>query len=137
MWPPSPTRTPSSSNGVPGSPSRGRKLEASRRHAVHWRLDARAVQAHRSSARAIYAARTLTKGTLVTLSGLLQVATDDPDLRQALDQALQLPALGGDLIAPASLRPLLVAALAGAVSAADSTRPPVTLAVTATAHAAG
>jgi transcription-repair coupling factor (superfamily II helicase) len=84
----------------------------------------------------------------VTLSGLLQVVTDDPDLRQALDQAIELPALGGDLIAPASLRPLLVAALAGAVSQAgtvspagtvrpaDTARPPVTLAVTATAREA-
>jgi transcription-repair coupling factor (superfamily II helicase) len=102
----------------------------------------------------------------VTISGLLQVVTDDPDLRQALDQAVRLPTLGGDLIAPASLRPLLVAALAGTVSSsgtvssagtvsspgtgaaagtgsaqgtvpsADGVRPPVTLAVTATAREA-
>jgi len=48
----------------------------------------------------------------MSLSGLLPLIGNDPDLRQALDQAAQLPALGGDLIAPASLRPLLVAALA-------------------------
>ena len=50
----------------------------------------------------------------MSLSGLLPVVTADPDLGRALDQAAELPALGGDLIAPASLRPLLVAALAGA-----------------------
>jgi len=48
----------------------------------------------------------------MSLSGLLPLIGNDPDLRQALDQAAQLPALGGDLIAPASLRPLLVTALA-------------------------
>ncbi len=63
----------------------------------------------------------------MTLSGLLPVITEDPDLRQALDQAAELPALGGDLIAPAALRPLLVSALAGGG---------VTVAVTATAREA-
>jgi transcription-repair coupling factor (superfamily II helicase) len=63
----------------------------------------------------------------VTLSGLLPVITDDPDLRQALDQAAELPAIGGDLIAPAALRPLLVSALASGG---------VTTAVTATAREA-
>ena len=53
----------------------------------------------------------------MSLSGLLPVVTADQDLRQALDHAAELPALGGDLIAPASLRPLLVAALAGTVAA--------------------
>src|SRR5215469_15826408 len=48
----------------------------------------------------------------MSLSGLLPVINADPELRRALDQAAELPALGGDLIAPASLRPLLVAALA-------------------------
>ncbi|HSR83881.1 MAG TPA: transcription-repair coupling factor [Streptosporangiaceae bacterium] len=76
----------------------------------------------------------------MTLSGLLPVVTADPDLRLALDQAAELPTLGGDLIAPASLRPLLVAALAGAYSAstagAGDSRPAVTLAVTATAREA-
>ena len=65
----------------------------------------------------------------MTLSGLLHVVADDPDLRQALDQVSELPALGGDLIAPASLRPVLVAALAGQPEQ-------VTLAVTATAREA-
>ena len=65
----------------------------------------------------------------MTLSGLLHVVADDPDLRQALDQVSELPALGGDLIAPASLRPVLVAALAGQPEL-------VTLAVTATAREA-
>jgi transcription-repair coupling factor (superfamily II helicase) len=77
----------------------------------------------------------------MSLSGLLDVVAADPDLRRALDQAAELPALGGDLIAPASLRPLLVAALAGieAAKPADSApdRPDaVTLAVTATAREA-
>jgi transcription-repair coupling factor (superfamily II helicase) len=78
----------------------------------------------------------------MSLSGLLPVITADPDLRRALDQAAELPALGGDLIAPVSLRPLLVAALAG-VGRPDSSSPgnaathnPVTLAVTATAREA-
>jgi transcription-repair coupling factor (superfamily II helicase) len=56
----------------------------------------------------------------MSLSGLLPVITADPDLRQALDQAAELPALGGDLIAPASLRPLLVAALAGTTAGGTS-----------------
>jgi transcription-repair coupling factor (superfamily II helicase) len=48
----------------------------------------------------------------MSLSGLLPVINADPEFRRALDQAAELPALGGDLIAPASLRPILVAALA-------------------------
>jgi transcription-repair coupling factor (superfamily II helicase) len=76
----------------------------------------------------------------MSLSGLLPVVTSDPDLSRALDQAAELPALGGDLIAPASLRPLLVAALAGASgrgsAPADGSRDAVTLAVTATAREA-
>src|ERR1700739_3207388 len=76
----------------------------------------------------------------MSLSGLLPVINSDPELRRALDQAAELPALGGDLIAPASLRPLLVAALAeqpgegGAPSATAGQQ--VTLAVTATAREA-
>src|ERR1700722_17278007 len=65
----------------------------------------------------------------MSLSGLLDAVADDPGLRQALDQVSQLPALGGDLIAPASLRPILVAALGGQPEQ-------VTLAVTATAREA-
>ena len=61
----------------------------------------------------------------MTLSGLLPVITADPELRQALDQAAELPALGGDLIAPPSLRPLLVAALAQTASAAPAGDPAV------------
>jgi len=67
----------------------------------------------------------------MSLSGLLPVINADPELRRALDQAAELPALGGDLIAPASLRPLLVAALAE-----QPAGPQVTLAVTATAREA-
>ena len=55
----------------------------------------------------------------MSLSGLLRVITDDPQLRRALDEA-DLPASpGGDLIAPPALRPFLVAALAGVGGAAD------------------
>jgi transcription-repair coupling factor (superfamily II helicase) len=53
----------------------------------------------------------------MSLHGLLQVIDADPDLTQALEQAAQLPALGGDFIAPAPLRPLLVGALAQAAHA--------------------
>jgi transcription-repair coupling factor (superfamily II helicase) len=78
----------------------------------------------------------------MSLSGLLAVARADPDLRQAMEQAAQLPALGGDLIAPPALRPVLVAALAGAIrgegpgTAPPSQPPRVVLAVTATAREA-
>jgi transcription-repair coupling factor (superfamily II helicase) len=68
----------------------------------------------------------------MSLSGLLPVINADPELRHALDQAAELPALGGDLIAPASLRPLLVAAL----TPLDQAGRLVTLAVTATAREA-
>jgi transcription-repair coupling factor (superfamily II helicase) len=68
----------------------------------------------------------------VTISGLLPVISADPDLRQALDQAVEAPALGGDLIAPSALRPLLVSALANAGPPGDG----VTVAVTATAREA-
>jgi len=68
----------------------------------------------------------------MSLSGLLPVINADPELRHALDQAAELPALGGDLIAPASLRPLLVAAL----TPVDQAGQLVTLAVTATAREA-
>src|SRR5580700_10054146 len=66
----------------------------------------------------------------MSLSGLLPVIASDPDLSQATDQSAQLPTLGGDLIAPVPLRPLLVAALAGA------TTDGIVLAVTATAREA-
>ncbi len=80
----------------------------------------------------------------MSLSGLLPVINADPELRRALDQAGQIPALGGDLIAAAPLRPLLVAALAqpSAQPSGQPGEPPgqpsgrLTLAVTATAREA-
>ncbi len=68
----------------------------------------------------------------MTISGLLPVISADPDLRQALDQAVEVPALGGDLIAPSALRPLLVSALATTGLPGGG----VTVAVTATAREA-
>jgi transcription-repair coupling factor (superfamily II helicase) len=50
----------------------------------------------------------------MSLSGLLPVITEDPQLRRALEEADAPVSPGGDLIAPPSLRPFLVAALAGA-----------------------
>jgi transcription-repair coupling factor (superfamily II helicase) len=55
----------------------------------------------------------------MSLSGLLRVITDDPQLRRALDEADSPASPGGDLIAPPALRPFLVAALAGVASTAD------------------
>jgi transcription-repair coupling factor (superfamily II helicase) len=78
----------------------------------------------------------------MSLSGLLPVISADPELRQALDQAGELPAVGGDLIAPPSLRPLLVAALteagrpAGAPAVDGDRAGAFALAVTATAREA-
>jgi transcription-repair coupling factor (superfamily II helicase) len=78
----------------------------------------------------------------MSLSGLLPVINADTELRQALDQAAALPALGGDLIAPPSLRPLLVAALteagrpAGGPAGGDGRAAGFALAVTATAREA-
>src|SRR5215472_8078781 len=86
----------------------------------------------------------------MSLSGLLPVINADPELRQALDQAAELPALGGDLIAPGSLRPMLVAALteagqppagaqdtaAGAPESGGERAGALALAVTATAREA-
>src|ERR1700722_5918757 len=57
----------------------------------------------------------------MSLSGLLPVINSDPDLQAAVEQAVQLPALGGDMIAPAALRPLLVAALTGHAAGTGST----------------
>src|ERR1700685_4025202 len=56
----------------------------------------------------------------MSLSGLLRVITDDPELRRALDEPASPASPGGDLIAPPALRPFLVAALAGAGRAAGS-----------------
>jgi transcription-repair coupling factor (superfamily II helicase) len=73
----------------------------------------------------------------MSLSGLLPVVSADPELQRALEQAAELPALGGDLIAPASLRPLLVGALAGGADPVGAAGPAAfALAVTATAREA-
>src|SRR5260370_5009261 len=76
----------------------------------------------------------------MSLSGLLRVITDDPQLRRALEEA-DAPVTGGsDLIAPPALRPFLAAALAsaGADAAGDGPdgRHRFVLAVTATAREA-
>jgi transcription-repair coupling factor (superfamily II helicase) len=70
----------------------------------------------------------------MSLSGLLRVITDDPELKRALDEADSPASPGGDLIAPPALRPFLVAALAGAGRSAAPRR--FVLAVTATAREA-
>jgi transcription-repair coupling factor (superfamily II helicase) len=70
----------------------------------------------------------------MSLSGLLRVITDDPELKRALDEAGSPASPGGDLIAPPALRPFLIAALAGAGRAAAPRR--FVLAVTATAREA-
>jgi transcription-repair coupling factor (superfamily II helicase) len=79
----------------------------------------------------------------MSLSGLLRVITDDPELRRALDEADSPASPGGDLIAPPALRPFLVAALAGAgapggaAADADAAGADVTGAAAAGADAAG
>src|ERR1700677_2749416 len=72
----------------------------------------------------------------MSLSGLLRVITDDPELRRALDEADSPASPGGDLIAPPALRPFLVAALAGAGRAHQRGAHRFVLAVTATAREA-
>src|ERR1700722_2341086 len=67
----------------------------------------------------------------MSLSGLLPVIAADSDLGQAIEQAVSLPGLDGDFIAPAALRPLLIAALCGEQDAGQ-----FVLAVTATAREA-
>jgi transcription-repair coupling factor (superfamily II helicase) len=54
----------------------------------------------------------------MSLSGLLRVITDDPQLSRALEEADAPVSPGADLIAPPALRPFLVAALAGVGSGA-------------------
>jgi transcription-repair coupling factor (superfamily II helicase) len=51
----------------------------------------------------------------MSLAGLLDVITDEPQLQRALEEARQPGTGGADLIAPAALRPVLTAALAGGV----------------------
>ncbi len=48
----------------------------------------------------------------MSLAGLLETITDDPQLRRALDEAAQPAGGGADLSGPPALRPLLTAALA-------------------------
>src|SRR5712692_3828307 len=50
----------------------------------------------------------------MSLSGLLRVIADDPQLSRALELAGQPVAGGADLIAPPALRAVLAAALTGA-----------------------
>jgi transcription-repair coupling factor (superfamily II helicase) len=64
----------------------------------------------------------------MSLSGLLAAIGDDPQLSRALEHATLRAAGGGDLIAPPSLRPLLVAALtdrgaSGSAAAHDRAEP--------------
>ncbi len=70
----------------------------------------------------------------MSLSGLLRVIADDPQLRRALEEADAPVSVGADLIAPPALRPFLAAALAGAGVAQGARR--FVLAVTATAREA-
>ncbi len=79
----------------------------------------------------------------MSISGLLRAISDDPQLSQALDHAALRAAGGGDLIAPASLRPILAAALTGydadnskKSDSADAGPGRFVLAVTATAREA-
>src|SRR5258708_23300055 len=67
----------------------------------------------------------------MSLSELLRVITDDPQLKRALSEAEAPASAGADLIAPPALRPFLAAALAGS---GDAGR--FVLAVTATAREA-
>ncbi|MGO9079638.1 MAG: transcription-repair coupling factor [Streptosporangiaceae bacterium] len=74
----------------------------------------------------------------MSLSGLLPVVTDDPQLSAAIELAAQPAAAGGDLTAPAALRPVLAAVLSGsaAPAAAAGAGGRLVLAVTATAREA-
>ncbi|HEX3491563.1 MAG TPA: DEAD/DEAH box helicase, partial [Streptosporangiaceae bacterium] len=75
----------------------------------------------------------------MSISGLLATISDDPQLTEALEHASLRAAGGGDLIAPASLRPILAAALTGhgaASGGADPAAGRFVLAVTATAREA-
>jgi transcription-repair coupling factor (superfamily II helicase) len=73
----------------------------------------------------------------MSLTGLIGTVAEDPHLRTALDY-LALPGSGGaDLVAPAALRPVLIAALASEARAeAGSSEPALVLAITATAREA-
>ncbi len=79
----------------------------------------------------------------MSLTGLIGTVAEDPNLSNALEY-LGLPGSGGaDLVAPAALRPVLIAALTGASqapseagTAAPEAKPPFVLAITATAREA-
>ncbi|HXS64842.1 MAG TPA: transcription-repair coupling factor [Streptosporangiaceae bacterium] len=74
----------------------------------------------------------------MSLTGLIGTVAEDPHLKTALDY-LALPGSGGaDLVAPAALRPVLVAALASAGPGQTDTaaKPPFVLAITATVREA-
>jgi transcription-repair coupling factor (superfamily II helicase) len=72
----------------------------------------------------------------MSLSGLLRVIADDPQLKRALDEAEAPVSIGADLIAPPALRPFLAAALAGGEGDGPAGRGRFVLAVTATAREA-
>ncbi len=79
-----------------------------------------------------YTPRTQLQGKFaMSLTGLIGTAAEDPQLRSALDYLGQPGAGDADLIAPAPLRPILVAALASVPASA-----PFVLAITATAREA-
>jgi transcription-repair coupling factor (superfamily II helicase) len=70
----------------------------------------------------------------MSLTGLIGTVAEDPNLSSALEY-LNLAGSGdADLVAPAALRPVLIAALAGAGPA--NANPPFVLAITATAREA-
>jgi transcription-repair coupling factor (superfamily II helicase) len=75
----------------------------------------------------------------MSLTGLIGAIAEDPQLDAALDYASQPGAGDADLIAPAALRPLLIAALATRSARSSSETagsPPFVLALTATAREA-
>jgi transcription-repair coupling factor (superfamily II helicase) len=72
----------------------------------------------------------------MSLTGLLGVVAEDPQLHQALEYVSQPGAGDADLVAPPALRPVLIAALAAGAGPAAATAPPVVLAITATAREA-
>src|SRR5580692_8919948 len=67
----------------------------------------------------------------MSLTGLIGTVAEDPQLRSALDYLSQPGAGDAELIAPAPLRPVLIASLASLAASA-----PFVLAITATAREA-
>jgi transcription-repair coupling factor (superfamily II helicase) len=75
----------------------------------------------------------------MSLTGLIGAVAEDSQLRNALEYVSQPGAGDADLVAPVGLRPMLIAALAGAarISGATPNQPsPFVLAITATAREA-